>query len=159
MVELRSRHESMRQTNELVEADIERALAFLPAGGLWGVAAGSTPAVFARSGQTFFTLRVEDDASRVVLGSRKVDPEKLAVRLEWDQPASMSGQIRRYGTKWIFRADGDDDFRLVLEGAYSVQGGRDGTEVCDREETLARDLAELAGWTGIAISTKPDASV
>jgi hypothetical protein len=149
----------MRQTTDRVEADVERALAFLPASGSWGVAAGSTPAVFARSGQTFFTLKVEDDASRVGLGSRKVDPQKLAVRLEWDEPASLSGQIRRYGTKWIFQADGDDDFRLELEGTYSVQGGRDGTEVCDREETLARELAELAGWTGIAIGGKPDAPV
>lgn len=141
----RGRHGAMSRTSDRIEADLERALSVLPDRGQWAIASGSTAAVFARVDRTLFTVAFDKAKQRILLISRAVDVDDLVVRLELDEPDPMRGEIRWRGTKWLFCQGSNKALRLTIDGLYSLS--RDGEEECDQNETFARELAQLAGWT------------
>jgi hypothetical protein len=135
----------MRQTSERLDADLARHLSFLPDTGIWAIAT-PTLAVWARVDDMLYTVVIDVPNNHVLTTSRKLDVDKLVVALEFGEPTH--GPIRWYPTKWAFRQDGEKPYLQRIDGTYGVR--HDGTHELDRNEAFARELAERAGWTGLA---------
>jgi hypothetical protein len=128
-----------------VYRDVSRAVALIPDGLDWMVAAHEM-ALYAQRGGLLFSLRGDALSSSVVLASRWLDPDRLEVSLEWDEPQpseDVSAILRP--SKWSFRHEGiDAEPWQQIEGV--VWFDHTGVERCDRRELFARALARFAGW-------------
>jgi hypothetical protein len=122
-----------------------RAVGMLPDGAEWMVP--PTPvAVFARLDALFFIAAKHAVEERACLTSRRLDPEKLRVAIEWEEDrANEEGTAVIRATTWTFvHPDAANEPWREIRGAVTIDNLR--AERHDRAETFARGLAAFAGW-------------
>jgi hypothetical protein len=128
-----------------VYTEMGRALKMIPAGSSWMVAEGEIAVCAQREG-LLFVAALAPGEPRVVLSSRRLEPARIGVALEWVRahPNEDVTLIVR-GTRWSFRYPGvEHESWQRINGSVSLDHG--GSETCDRRELFARELAGLAGW-------------
>jgi hypothetical protein len=128
-----------------VYTEMGRALRAIPSGCTWMVAEGEI-AIYAHREALLFVAALAPGEPRVALSSRRLEPARLSVSLEWVQahPNEDVTLIVR-GTRWAFRHPGiEHESWQRINGSISLD--HEGGETCDRRERFARELAGLAGW-------------
>lgn len=115
---------------------IERALRRLPDAGICAVSDDGTALFMLTPTDTVFTVSVED--GKVRLTSRRLEADRLAVSLEWDENSS----------RWSFSYTGEpgrSERWQRISGSVTTDA-QDGREEPDDREQFARALAARAGW-------------
>ena len=132
-----------------VYTEMGRAVKMIPAGSSWTVAEAEIAIYAHREGQLFVAAMAPGEP-RVALSSRRLDPAKLSVQLEWEEgrPNEEVTLIVR-GTRWTFRHPGiERESWQRIDGRISVD--HQGEERLDQREMFARALATFAGWESFA---------
>ncbi|HXB16414.1 MAG TPA: hypothetical protein VNV44_11805 [Solirubrobacteraceae bacterium] len=141
--------EAMAKLNDEARYELSQLLELLPDEGEWMVMQPRL-GVWARSGETLFTILIDPESQSVTVTSRRSDPNRVAVAVSWGEVTNTPFAHVR-ATEWTFRDETDgtpEDERLTtIVGEISTRN--DGAKALDRAEVYARRLANAAGWDSL----------